>query len=150
MIYEYNEKRTLYRKINQIKYEIDDNSCWNCVSHVKNTYGYPFLFRDNKLWLVHRYVYHMEKGEIPEGFVIMHKCDNRQCMNPDHLVAGTQADNMKDMDQKNRRVITSKLTEDDVCRIKEDPREQRVIAKEYGVHYMTIWHIKNGKTWRNL
>lgn len=52
--------------------------------------------------LAHRYVYRMHKGPIPNGLWVLHKCDNRGCINIDHLFLGTQEDNDKDRDNKGR------------------------------------------------
>ena len=56
----------------------------------------------------HRASYEKSKGQIPEGYVIMHLCDNRSCVNPSHLVAGTKSENTRDMDRKGRRVKSRK------------------------------------------
>lgn len=50
----------------------------------------------------HRASYIIHKGKIPKGMVIMHTCDNKLCVNPDHLVMGTQADNIRDAVSKGR------------------------------------------------
>lgn len=52
----------------------------------------------------HRYIYQLEKGPIPPGLVVMHKCDTRCCVNPDHLALGTHDDNQKDKARKDRGV----------------------------------------------
>lgn len=52
--------------------------------------------------LAHRAVYQLSVGSIPDGMVIMHLCDNRLCVRPDHLRAGTQAENIRDMLSKGR------------------------------------------------
>ncbi len=50
--------------------------------------------------LVHRFVWELEHGEIPEGLNVCHHCDNRPCANVEHLFLGTQADNLDDMIRK--------------------------------------------------
>lgn len=49
----------------------------------------------------HRQVYYKATGELPE--VVRHKCDNPRCINPEHLEAGTQVDNMRDMRERGRQ-----------------------------------------------
>jgi hypothetical protein len=84
--------------------------CWNWTGAV-NAYGYGVITvggRIGKQWKAHRYSWVYHNGTIPEsdgphGTVVMHKCDNRLCVNPDHLELGSQADNVRDMDNKGRR-----------------------------------------------
>lgn len=64
--------------------------------------GYGKLRVNHKDWLAHRYSYTIAKGEIPDGMVVMHSCDNPSCVNPEHLKAGTQLDNANDAKQKGR------------------------------------------------
>lgn len=85
----------------------DDNGCWNYTGSV-NTDGYPSLtrkgYRNTSPGNVkgHRYVYEMTKGEIPEGQVIRHTCDNIKCLNPEHLILGTPLDNVLDRVERGR------------------------------------------------
>ena len=83
------------------------NSCLEWQGHI-NTSGYGFVgvytnkFEPRKSGLVHRRVYELLNGELPE--VVMHICDNRKCINPDHLRGGTQSENIQDAHDKKRMV----------------------------------------------
>ena len=85
-----------------IQYYIDSNGCWICISHKKDQCGYPIV---NRLGFqrCHRYSYYLAKGDIPKGLVIRHTCDNPNCINPDHLILGTQTDNVEDIYDRDRR-----------------------------------------------
>lgn len=50
----------------------------------------------------HRYSYELESGPVPDGFLVLHRCDNSLCVRPDHLYLGTQFDNMRDMKRRGR------------------------------------------------
>jgi predicted XRE-type DNA-binding protein len=102
-----------------------------------------------KTTTAHRVAYELFVAPIPEGKSVLHRCDNRLCVNPDHLFIGDSADNVKDMDQKQRRGTKSQLTYADVEQIKQmlaDRFSQQVIAEKFGVHQGTISRIKLGKT----
>ncbi len=64
--------------------------------------GYGKASYQGKEWGMHRFFYTKIVGEIPEGLMILHKCDTPQCVNPQHLRAGTQSDNMLDARKKGR------------------------------------------------
>lgn len=68
----------------------------------KDKNGYGLLKADKKMHRAHRISYNLYKGEIPENFVVMHKCDNPPCVNPYHLSVGTINDNNQDMKEKGR------------------------------------------------
>lgn len=80
-----------------------NSGCWIWLGYcLKNGYGKSFLKIDNRVHrLAHRVSWILYKNSIPKD-MILHKCDNRICVNPDHLFEGTAKDNTKDMLNKNR------------------------------------------------
>lgn len=136
----------------------DENGCWNWSAYIATTGYGMFRFRQRNT-KAHRVSYVIHRGEIPAGLLVLHKCDNRKCVNPDHLFLGTTADNMRDMAQKGRAVKgsahkLSRLTETQVVGILTLRQRFGVpcsrIANSLGVHPTTIELIVNGKTWPHV
>lgn len=94
----------------------------------------------------HRLAYETWVGTIPEGHVVRHKCDNRPCINPDHLETGTQADNARDRVERGRSAIglsagKSKFSAEEVLEIRSlyhDGLGMRAIARMFDAHHKTI------------
>lgn len=96
---------------------------------------------------VHRYV--LERSvPRPDGMEVCHSCDNRACLNLEHLTWGTHAQNMQERHQRGSWVQC--LVPDQVRAIRSDLRSQSTIAADYGVSRSTINDIKNGYTWAHL
>jgi hypothetical protein len=71
---------------------------------VPNAKGYCYITRGRGTRLsAHRFIYETLIGEIPDGKLVRHSCDNRACINPDHLLLGTSYDNSQDMVSRNRQ-----------------------------------------------
>jgi len=143
----------------EIAWEEDENGCWICTSHTVNKYGYPRFRYKGKMKLVHRYMYERKYGEAPEDLLVCHKCDNRVCINLDHLFLGTNQDNMTDMCLKNRqnkikgeKHYKSKLTEEQVREIRFSSKGiyQDDLAKKYNVSQSVIGYIINNKIWKHV
>lgn len=123
--------------------------------------------RRNSMVAAHRFSYELENGPIPQGpgfhgYCVLHRCDNPSCVRPDHLFIGTNADNVRDMDNKGRRVNaqkkgdlhpSAKLTAEKVLQIYamvKGDRTQTSIAREFGVCLSTVNHIKTGRLWSHV
>lgn len=77
-------------------------TCWLWTGYVMpNGYGKVGVPKTRRVVLAHRRAFELFRGYSPSG-VVMHTCDNRRCVNPDHLVEGTQEDNLRDMAAKGR------------------------------------------------
>jgi hypothetical protein len=83
------------------------NTCWNWTGALTGGAGSLRLNKKVSI-LAHRFSWELHHGPISEGLVVCHKCDNRKCVNPDHLFLGTQADNIHDMWKKGRAKVPTR------------------------------------------
>lgn len=121
----------------------------------KQNYG---RFRFNGFrWMSHKFSYSCFYGEIPENLLICHTCDNPPCVNPYHLYAGTDLDNMNDRDLRDRtargeRNGFSKLNEKDIYKIREllPFYNRQEIANIFNVSRSAIFRIQNKTTWSHV
>ncbi len=121
--------------------------------------------------LVHRLAWELANGPIPNGMQVLHRCDVRHCVRPEHLFLGAHDDNMADMVEKRRAASGSrnvsvrnpekfqgarngraKLTDDAVRAIRalRGRVTQAEIARRYGVHLSTIERVLSRKRWPNV
>lgn len=169
--------RTRSRKQDQIPYKFwnrvaitaDDTRCWNWKGMIAHT-GYGYFSISGKTILAHRQSYLLNNGEIPDGLIVRHTCDNRRCVNPSHIILGTHADNSADMVARNRQAKglrsgrytkpertakgegchLSVLKNEDVIEIRKRKMSSRKLAKAYNVHRGTIVNIWTRKTWKHI
>jgi len=176
-------KRTSYSNHLQRFYALvsipDPDGCWLWLGAGSGEMGYGMFSMYGKRLKAHRVSYEFHVGQIPEGMLVCHTCDNPKCVRPDHLWLGTNADNMRDMVEKGRADRTKKagdrswsrnhpelvargerqgrhkLTEVEVVEIRRravagERRSGVRMAREYGVCQSTINYVISGHHWRHL
>jgi len=131
-----------------------NSGCWLWLGGLTGS-GYGRFYLDGVGVQAHRYSWELHNGRsIPDGLEGCHICDNRPCVNPEHIFVGTQSDNLQDMVRKGRdnpprgeAQNKARLTEEQIAAIRMDPRRLKIIGAEYGVDRSYIWKIKHGWYW---
>lgn len=117
------------------------DGCWNHSGSLSSS-GYP-QFRNT---LAHRASWEFANGPISKGVFICHKCNNKKCVRPDHLYAGTHKQNMDDV-AKTMSHPKRKLTSCEVAEIRSSSESQRTLARRYGVSQRSIWDVIRRNTY---
>lgn len=139
------------------------SGCWiwtGAVHHVgKKRTPRGKMILDRRIVEASRVAYILFKGQ-PGALLVLHKCDNSLCVNPDHLFLGTQAENLADMTAKGRRRSAigsdqahAKLTEEKVKDIRtmvSQGESQTAVAAKFGVKRNTISCIVSRQTWKHI
>lgn len=152
----------------------EGGACWEWTACLFTNSGYGCFLYERKLQGAHRVSWNLAHGPIPDGLWVLHKCDNRKCVRPDHLFLGTPTDNVRDMFAKGRAVppagdahwfrrkagaqrgannFNARLDESAVATIKSTLAEGVPIgplARQYGVTAPTISLILSGQNWPHV
>jgi hypothetical protein len=132
-----------------------NSGCWLWLGQIGINNGYGYFWDGEKQCLAHVFSHRIHKGDVEDGPWILHHCDNRACVNPDHLYAGQPIDNGGDMVRRGRSLFgerqnLSKLTEPEVKAIIASPEPSKVLAERYSVGDGHIWSIRTRKSWKYL
>lgn len=135
----------------------DADVCWPWTGTALNSgYGNFWVGPGDLKMLAHRYAYETRHGPVPVGQVVMHTCDNKLCVNPAHLRAGSSRANSRDMTAKCRMNggAAWRLTADQVAEIRARfvsgshgrGGNRRALAVEFGIDVRTVWKIATGRS----
>ena len=139
-----------------------EDECWTWKdSTVPRGYGHISI--ESRPYYAHRISYCISYGDIPDGLLICHKCNNRSCVNPKHLYAGTSKDNIRDSINagtfsefphfRGDNSPTSKLTSIQVLQIRDlidAGVRHKDIAKQFNIGRSTVTGIHNKLIWKHL
>lgn len=142
---------------------ISESGCWLWTGALEKAgYGTLSIRKDKVLSRAHRISWTLFKGPIPEGLSVLHRCDVRCCVNPNHLFLGTHADNTADMMQKGRgkwmpspgerngRAKVTNIIVQEIRAQREAGMSYAALARRYDIGANTVRDIALGKSWRHL
>lgn len=132
---------------------------WTKATFASGYGGFALNGERKHIRLAHRFAWESTRGPISAGQHVLHRCDTRACINPDHLFLGTQADNNRDMFRKGRNrhnprrgveAPNAKLTDSAVEYIRTSGDSLRALARRFGVSKVAVGKVRSGKTWAHV
>lgn len=140
------DEERFWNKVNKTE------DCWLWIGFLNHD-GYGRVGRKANVRTggrAHRIAWEMFHGPIPKGMSVMHICDVRACVRPDHLKLGTHQENVKDMWNKGRQ--PTKYTPDIIREIrrKATGKNDKELAAEYGTVPRYIWGIRTRRNWKDV
>ncbi len=136
-----------------------DASCWAWTGFKHNGYGRIKTDNGRAAIGAHRVSYEKHIGPIPEGQCVLHRCDNRECTNPQHLFLGDVAANNRDRDSKGRQAKgerngVARLTDERVIELREvakvSPTAATLLGKHWGISNSGVRSVISRRAWRHL
>lgn len=132
--------------------------CWEWQAVTHRGYGLFRLKHGAPMLRAHRVSYEWAYGPVPLGMYVLHACDNKRCVNPAHLRAGTQRMNMQDARERGLLLrgeakASAKLTESDVAEIRmraQRGESMNSLSRAFGVSGPTIQSIVHRRKWRHV
>lgn len=135
------------------------DKCWEWRRRI-NIKGYGQVRAGKNMVGAHRVAFFIHNNQDPLDKFVCHSCDNRSCVNPNHLWIGTNADNIMDCKRKGRLTPSpgskngfSKLTESQVLeirRLRQDGVTSKELAEKFKTDKTNIWLIVTRKHWNHI
>jgi hypothetical protein len=138
-----------------VSFKWGGDACWEWT-RPPGSHGYgTFYYNKKSRMLAHRMAYTLVRGEFDTSLFVLHRCDNRICVNPSHLFLGTAKQNSEDMCQKLRHPRgecrpNAKLSPEAILRIRSGDIPSRLLALEYSVTPQHIDKIRRFEQWKHV
>jgi HNH endonuclease len=162
-------------RFNELVQKASGDGCWLWLGS-RDIGGYGrAVVRPRRAMAAHRASWLIHVGPIPEGLCVLHHCDNRPCVRPDHLFLGDRADNARDMAAKGRQHVQrnpgarpvcpperkargernprARVTADQVLEIRRRfaaGERKASLCRAFGVGFCAITSIVTGLTWKHV
>lgn len=141
------------------KFVIPEKSsdCWMWKGSI-DAYGYGYFYFRGKFLKAHRASFEIHRAHFNKTLLVCHKCDNRLCVNPEHLFQGTNKENTQDGIRKGRilqctkgRIHKSKYTEDFIFKLRQEYKtaSARELAFRYALSFDCIRNLLNHKFYKS-
>lgn len=124
-----------------------DAECWNWKGRLDKD-GYGSLRTPKTQLRAHRVSFQMHNYQSIDGLIVRHLCNNPSCVNPSHLAAGTQTDNMQDREiaknvPRNEKHHNCKFSDEIVLQVIATKGTNKEIAEKFGMSASQVRNIKN-------
>lgn len=140
---------SLEARLNYKGWTLQETGCWEWNGR-RDRLGYGQIEYQGGRLLTHRAAYLLWVGVLKPDEQVRHTCDNPPCMNPDHLIPGSQEENMQDMVDRQRfySKITAQVAEEIRKRYASEQISQRVLGEAYGISQQQVSRIIHNEHWR--